>query len=407
MRAFQAEARRRQRCRYRALQRRAESAVQHAVPGERWLSAPAPPASNFQILDPNNQPIPCPPGTGNTCAPFPTAPSTAPDQRPTIGSLAPGHQRRQAFRPRQLFHLRHQHRPQHGQLPAPAASSAIIYPDLFVGPNPAIPAPAQIIHTAGNFGFSPVDLERAATPITAFMSPIRSTSRRGCRSRPALRLNLAKVNMADHLGTSPDLNGNYTFSRFNPVVGLTYKILPGCDVYTGYSEANRAPTPLELGCSNPRKPCLLEGFLVSDPPLQQVVARTNETGLRGDMPARRRPVRLEARRCSAPTARTTSSMSRASFRAVACSRTLPRPAARASKRAAVPRRAMARLRQLCLHRCHLSVHRHDCVAQQPVGECERKYLRHARQADSRHPAASVQGRPRLCGHAGSGRSAAT
>jgi len=87
--------------------------------------------------------------------------------------------------------------------------------------------------------------------------------------------------MADLLGTSPDINGNYTFSRLNPVVGLTYKILPEMTFYTGYSEANRAPTPLELGCSNPAKPCLLEGFLVSDPPLQQVVARTREAGLRG------------------------------------------------------------------------------------------------------------------------------
>src|SRR5262249_12659665 len=31
--------------------------------------------------------------------------------------------------------------------------------------------------------------------------------------------------------------------------------------HAGYSEANRIPTPLELGCSNPQKPCLLEGFL--------------------------------------------------------------------------------------------------------------------------------------------------
>ena len=48
--------------------------------------------------------------------------------------------------------------------------------------------------------------------------------------------------------------------------------------YAGYSEANRAPTPLELGCSNPQRPCLLEGFLVSDPPLNQVVARTRRPG---------------------------------------------------------------------------------------------------------------------------------
>src|SRR5262249_23249527 len=53
--------------------------------------------------------------------------------------------------------------------------------------------------------------------------------------------------------------------------------------YAGYSEANRIPTPLELGCSNPQKPCLLEGFLVSDPPLQQVVAKTVEAGFRGNI----------------------------------------------------------------------------------------------------------------------------
>src|SRR5260370_7932879 len=88
--------------------------------------------------------------------------------------------------------------------------------------------------------------------------------------------------MADLFGTSPDLSASYTYARFNPVTGLTYKILPELmTFYAGYSEANRAPTPLELGCSNPLRPCLLEGFLVSDPPLNQVVARTKEVGLRG------------------------------------------------------------------------------------------------------------------------------
>src|SRR5262245_38505051 len=90
--------------------------------------------------------------------------------------------------------------------------------------------------------------------------------------------------MADLFGTSPDLSASYTYARFNPVTGLTYKILPELmTFYAGYSEANRIPTPLELGCSNPLKPCLLEGFLVSDPPLQQVVARTREAGLRGNI----------------------------------------------------------------------------------------------------------------------------
>jgi len=46
--------------------------------------------------------------------------------------------------------------------------------------------------------------------------------------------------------------------------------------------SNRAPTPLEFGCANPNQPCLIDNFLVSDPPLQQVVAHTIESGLRGD-----------------------------------------------------------------------------------------------------------------------------
>src|ERR1700730_5196632 len=57
--------------------------------------------------------------------------------------------------------------------------------------------------------------------------------------------------------------------------------MPTVTVYGGYSEANRAPTPLELDCADKNRPCLLENSLVSDPPLKQVVAHTYEAGLRG------------------------------------------------------------------------------------------------------------------------------
>jgi len=95
------------------------------------------------------------------------------------------------------------------------------------------------------------------------------------------RLNIAQINLNDSLGTSPELTGNHRYTRLNPLAGLTYKLTPDLTVYGGYSEANRAPTPLELGCADPAKPCLLEGFLVSDPTLKQVVSRTYEAGLRG------------------------------------------------------------------------------------------------------------------------------
>ena len=93
------------------------------------------------------------------------------------------------------------------------------------------------------------------------------------------RFNVANIDLKDQLGG--DVNGNSTFQRFNPLIGLTYKITPDVGAYAGYSEANRAPTPLELGCADPLHPCIIDSFLVSDPALKQVVARTVEAGLRG------------------------------------------------------------------------------------------------------------------------------
>ena len=93
------------------------------------------------------------------------------------------------------------------------------------------------------------------------------------------RYNSAHIGLHDRIGTS--LNGSHTFSRFDPGVGTTYKVSDSTTFYLGYSETNRAPTPGELSCADPTSPCLLDTFLVDDPPLKQVVARTYEAGLRG------------------------------------------------------------------------------------------------------------------------------
>ncbi|QHO75386.1 hypothetical protein ACH79_24695 [Bradyrhizobium sp. CCBAU 051011] len=93
------------------------------------------------------------------------------------------------------------------------------------------------------------------------------------------RFNHANIVLQDLIGT--DLNGNHTFSRFNPMIGGTYKIMPELTAYAGYSEANRAPTPLELACADPARPCIAAAFLIADPPLKQVVSRTVEAGFRG------------------------------------------------------------------------------------------------------------------------------
>ena len=96
------------------------------------------------------------------------------------------------------------------------------------------------------------------------------------------RFNYAQVNLQDETGVNPLLTSRNNFQRFNPVVGLTYKVTPNLTAYAGYSEANRAPTALELGCSDPAIPCQIDNFLIADPPLKQVVSHTVEGGLRGE-----------------------------------------------------------------------------------------------------------------------------
>jgi iron complex outermembrane receptor protein len=97
------------------------------------------------------------------------------------------------------------------------------------------------------------------------------------------RYNFARVIIEDNTGNAPELNGNNSFQRFNPMVGGTYLLHPGLTLFASYAEANRAPTPAELACADPEFPCLLESFLTADPPLEQVVSHTWELGLRGKM----------------------------------------------------------------------------------------------------------------------------
>jgi iron complex outermembrane recepter protein len=96
------------------------------------------------------------------------------------------------------------------------------------------------------------------------------------------RYNVAQLSIRDQSGKDPFLNGDSTFGRFNPMAGATYAFTPGLTLYGSYSEANRAPTPAELACADPLNPCLIDSFLTADPPLKQVVTRSEEIGLRGE-----------------------------------------------------------------------------------------------------------------------------
>jgi iron complex outermembrane receptor protein len=95
------------------------------------------------------------------------------------------------------------------------------------------------------------------------------------------RFNVAQIGLTDEFGSDAGLNGSHTYVRFNPTIGGTYKLTPNVTAYANYSEANRAPTPLELGCADPARPCLIDSALVGDPSLNQVVSHTIEAGLRG------------------------------------------------------------------------------------------------------------------------------
>jgi outer membrane receptor protein involved in Fe transport len=83
------------------------------------------------------------------------------------------------------------------------------------------------------------------------------------------------------------LAGDHTFSRVNPAFGFTVTPTDSFTLYADYNEASRAPTVIELGCADPAAPCGLPNDFASDPDLKQVVARTLELGLRGNVADKR------------------------------------------------------------------------------------------------------------------------
>ncbi len=85
-------------------------------------------------------------------------------------------------------------------------------------------------------------------------------------------------------GGPGSLDGDNTFRRFNPAIGITFAATPSLNFYGGYNEGSRAPSAIELGCADPENPCKLPNSFAGDPPLKQVVTRTIEAGVRGGTP---------------------------------------------------------------------------------------------------------------------------
>ena len=91
------------------------------------------------------------------------------------------------------------------------------------------------------------------------------------------------IKLQDKSGSEPELNGNHSFSRFNPALGLAFAVSPSLTVYSSYNESFRTPTAAELTCADPDDPCNLPNSFVADPPLDPVIGKTIEIGARGSL----------------------------------------------------------------------------------------------------------------------------
>jgi iron complex outermembrane receptor protein len=161
---------------------------------------------------------------------------------------------------------------------------ARIFPDLSVAADSGLAGSGNVIRTMGNLGYAPADL--AGTTDYYGIYAVDALDLTGALTVTAgFRLNAADIATRDRSGVAAELTGSHGYAHLNPLAGLTWKIADGFSLFGGYSEANRAPTPLELDCASRTRPCLLEGSLVADPPLRQVVAHTGEIGLRGTLGA--------------------------------------------------------------------------------------------------------------------------
>tara|TARA_R110001592_G_scaffold38609_1_gene127168 strand:- start:5903 stop:8428 length:2526 start_codon:yes stop_codon:yes gene_type:complete len=114
------------------------------------------------------------------------------------------------------------------------------------------------------------------------------------------RYNDSDITLRDRSGESPELNGDHSYARFNPAAGFTYTLSDAAALYGSYGESNRVPTPLELACNEGvfelarefaseagEDPddidfeCRLPNAFLADPPLDDVVTRSYEAGVRG------------------------------------------------------------------------------------------------------------------------------
>ncbi|HEX2817746.1 MAG TPA: TonB-dependent receptor [Phenylobacterium sp.] len=254
------------------------------VQDDAFPAAVRPPAAAFQVLGADGAPVGCPPlaaGQTTLCNGIPYGTVDRTNIRTTTGGAS-----MQAVRTARLFERPNlfsaglSYDESHVRFDS-SSTLGLILPDLSVQTTPGVVTGAgQVIHTAGAIAYSPVVIHATNRAWGVYATDTLDLTDRLFLTLSG-RFNGIAVSIADQTGGSPDLNGSHRYDRFNPAAGLAWKVTGRLTAYDGYAENNRAPTPLELSCSNPLKPCLLENALVSDPPLNQVVSRTWQAGVRG------------------------------------------------------------------------------------------------------------------------------
>jgi len=146
-----------------------------------------------------------------------------------------------------------------------------------------VTAERSVVGTGAFDDDTAVELDGTATTWSAFATDTLSIATTWHLTLSG-RFNRTRVRNDDRLvpgGGPGSLDGTHVFSRFNPAAGVTFNPSRAVNVYLGYSEGSRAATSIELGCADPDTPCKLPNAMAGDPPLEQVVTRTWESGLRG------------------------------------------------------------------------------------------------------------------------------
>lgn len=139
------------------------------------------------------------------------------------------------------------------------------------------------ISVAGRDKISGMYLSDTFSPSTAFHINVAARYNRSIETLDGYSLDTNLGDFGNGYGKTSAVTGDHVYSRVNPAIGFTYTPTESTTYYVNYNEASRAPTVVELGCSNPARPCGLPNDFASDPNLKQVVARTFEIGLRGNL----------------------------------------------------------------------------------------------------------------------------